>query len=33
MRKLLKQIKWETMLTSLFYIILGVVAVALRRLW
>ena len=29
MRKLLKQIKWETMLTSLFYIILGVVAVAL----
>lgn len=29
MRKLLKQIKWETMLTSLFYVILGVVTVAI----
>lgn len=29
MRKLLEQIKWETMLTSLLYIILGVVTVAI----
>ena len=29
MRKLLKQIKWETMLTSLLYILLGVVTVAI----
>ena len=28
MRKLLKQVKWETLLTSLLYIVLGVVTVA-----
>ncbi len=29
MRKLLKQVKWETLLTSLLYIVLGVVTVAI----
>ena len=29
MRKLLKQIKWETVLTSLLYIVLGAVTVAI----
>lgn len=29
MRKLLKQIKWETLLTSLLYVVLGVVTVAI----